>query len=391
MDKDIIRNMTKEDICTHLGDDYERFMGAVVPPIFQNSLFVKPKRKNQQNIDPENTYSYTRVSNPTTEIAEKKVAALEEGEAAKCFGSGMAAISSAIMHFISRDSHIITLRNIYGPTKTFIESYMKRFGVQVTFVSGESIEEFERAVRPNTSLIYLESPVSFVFTMQDLVQVANLAKSKGIATVIDNSWATPLFQNPIRFGIDMVVHTASKYLGGHSDIVAGVIVGKKEDMEQIAHNERALLGGIMDPHQSWLLIRGIRTLPVRIRQHQENTIKVAEFLENHAKVEKVLYPGLKSHPQYELGKSQMTGYSGLMSFIPRGDDAAILDFADSLEYFQIGPSWGGFESLIVPIGVGINDEYSKKSGIPRGLVRIHVGLENSDTLIRDLDRCLNFL
>jgi cystathionine beta-lyase/cystathionine gamma-synthase len=382
------KHTSKEDICTHLGDDYSRFMGAIVPPIYQNSLFVQPTEAN--NIL-EQEYSYTRINNPTTEIAEKKIAALEEGEDAKCFSSGMAAISSAIMHYISKDCHVICVKNVYGPTRDFLENYLTKFGVETTFVNGEDVDEIERAIRNNTTLIYLESPSSLVFSMQDLEKVANLAKSYSIGTIIDNSYSTPLFQNPIKYGLDMVVHTASKYLGGHSDIVAGVLISRKEIIESIAYKERALFGGIMDPHQSWLLIRGLRTLPVRVKQHQENAMKVANFLEGHPKVKHIFYPGLKSHPQYELGKKQMTGYTGLMSFVPEGSSEDINKFVDNLRYFQNGCSWGGFESLVVKLGVGRTREELEKMCIPDGLVRIHVGLENVNTLIDDLNRGLSLI
>ncbi len=373
-------NWTKEDICAHLGDDYDRYLGAIVPPIFQNSLFTRKTT--------DHGYVYTRVSNPTTEIAEQKIAALEEGQSAKCFSSGMGAISAAIMYWMSKDSHVVCIRSAYGPTREFLSSYLQSFGVDVTFVKSGSTSEIEQAIRPNTKLIFLESPSSHLFEMQDLQAVAALAKSHGIATIIDNTWATPLYQNPLKYGIDMVVHSASKYLGGHSDIIGGVLIGQADMMETIMHRERALFGSNMDPHQSWLLTRGLRTLPVRMRQHQESAMQVAAFLESHPLVERVLYPGLESHPQYELGKRQMTGYSGIMSFVPKGNDQAIMDMIHSLRYFELGPSWGGFESLINTPGVGINEEMSVMTGIPQGLVRISVGLEQPQSLMEDLDQAL---
>ncbi|NLO82545.1 MAG: PLP-dependent transferase [Clostridiales bacterium] len=376
---------TAQDICTHLGDDYDRFFGAVVPPIFQNSLFVDYELSGEEQ---EGRYNYTRLSNPTIEIAEQKIAALEKGEAALCFSSGMAAISTAIFYWVSTGSHVIMVKNAYSPARNFIELLHDKFGVEFTLVSGEKLEEYERSIRPNTKLIYLETPSSLVFTLQDLESVAKLAKSYGIATIVDNSWATPIFQNPLEFGIDMVVHSASKYLAGHSDIIGGVIVSRKDIIHAIQYGERCLLGGIMDPHQAWLLIRGLRTLPVRMKQHQESALEIAQFLEQHPVVERVLYPGLKSHPQYELGKKQMKGYSGVLGFITKGNPDKVLEFVDSLQYFKKGPSWGGFESLIAPVGVGMDEETSKKTGIPIGTIRISVGLESVDTLIDCLDRGL---
>lgn len=379
--KDMNEKLSKENICAHLGDDYNRFHGAIVPPIFQNSLFTR-KEENHG-------YVYTRISNPTIEIAEKKLAALEEGEEARCFSSGMAAITAALMHWLNKDSHVICLRNVYGPVNEFLSNYMSRFGITTTYVKGDSIDEIEGLIRLNTKVIYLESPVSNVFGLQDLKRIAELAKSHDIATVVDNTWATPMYQNPLKFGVDMVVHSASKYLGGHSDIISGVVIGKKIAMEALMHNERALFGASMDPHQAWLLIRGLRTLPLRMKQHQESAKIIASFLENHSKVDRVLYPGLPSHPQYELGKQQMTGYSGLMSFIPKGEQDNVMRSMKSLHYFEEGPSWGGFESLFNTPGIGISEQVSEQTGIPRGLIRISVGLENVDSLVNDLDDALN--
>jgi len=376
----------KEDICTHLGDEYDRFEGAIVPPIFQNSLFVQP-----EGIMGDGDYIYTRVSNPTTEVAEKKIAALEGGEAAKCFASGMAAITAGIMHFIEKDCHIITIKNVYGPTRKFFDNYLKKFGVEVTFVMGDDLEEIKSAIRPNTKLIYLESPSSFVFRMQDIEAIAGLAKEHDIRTIIDNTWATPIYQNPLSYGIDLVVHTASKYLGGHSDIVAGVAVGSQELISAIAAEERELFGGIMDPHQSWLLTRGLRTLMVRLRQHEANGLKVAHYLVGHSKVKRVYYPCLKEHPRHDLCQKYLSGGNGLLSFELDISDEKIIQFIKNLEYFQLGPSWGGFESLVVAPTLGMDQEELERLALPKGLVRIHVGLENVGTLINDLASALEKL
>jgi cystathionine gamma-lyase len=227
--------------------------------------------------------------------------------------------------------------------------------------------------------------------MQDIRAVAELAKSRGIATIIDNTWATPLYQNPLRYGVDMVVHSASKYLGGHSDIVGGVIITSQETAEAVQHHERSLYGAVMDPHQAWLLTRGLRTLPVRMAKHMETAMRVAKFLEEHPLVERVFYPGLESHPQYELGRRQMTGYSGLMSFIPKGAVRPINEMAEVLDVFEVGPSWGGFESLIAFVGAGISREESERTGTPQGLVRIAVGLESAESIMEDLDRGLRHI
>ena len=375
---------TKSDIVTHVGDEYAEFMGAIVPPIFQNSLFLKPTPYN--GIPEDNEFVYTRVNNPTIDIAERKIAALECAEAAACFSSGMGAISAAIMHFVKKDCHIIAPHTIYGPTRTFITKYLaEKFGVTHTFVHGSDLEEIKAAIRPETTLIYLESPSSLVLYMQDIEEIAKIAKEHGIGTAIDTTYATPLHQNPYTYGIDLVCHTASKYMGGHSDIVAGVVAGSKEMIAQIAHEERELLGSCMDPHQAWLLIRGLRTMPVRVKAHGESGLKVAKWLQQHPCVKEVFYPGLDSHPQKELvDKYLKGGLNGLIGFVYDGSAEQAREFMYSLKMFQYGVSWGGFESLVAPGSVGLTDEEAAAIGMPANVIRIHVGLEDVDTLIADL-------
>ncbi len=375
-----------DDICTHLGDDYAQYLGSIVPPIFQNSLFVKPTPYNGV---PDTGYAYTRVSNPTIEIAEKKIAALEGAEGALCFSSGMAAISSAIMHFVRKDSHVVYVASSYGPTRSFITGYLaNRIGLTYTAVRGSDVEDIEQAIQPNTALIYLESPSSSVFRMQDLAAVAKIAKAHQIGTVIDNTYATPLHQHPLQYGIDISCHTASKYMGGHSDIVAGALAANAEIIESIQHNERELYGSNMDPHQAWLLIRGLRTLPVRLAQHGKSGLKVAQFLEQHPKVKQVFYPGSASYEQQDLFNQYLSGTNGLISIVPHGSTEQIQEFIYSCKLFQYGVSWGGFESLIHGNTVGLSEEQAAKVDCPANLVRIHVGLEDVDSLIADLDQAL---
>ena len=381
--------LKKEDICTHLGDDYAKFMGAIVPPIFQNSLFVKPTPTNGV---PDSGYVYTRVCNPTTEIAEKKIAALEGADGALCFSSGMAAISSAILHFVRDNCHVVYVASSYGPTRTFLTQYCaNRFGVTTTPVKGVTTEEVEAAIRPNTKLIYLESPSSGVFRLQDIEAIAQIAKSKGIGTIIDNTYATPLHQNPLRYGIDIAVHTASKYMGGHSDIVAGALAANAEIIESIQHQERELLGSIMDPHQSWLLTRGLRTLPLRLKQHGANGRQVAQYLEQHPKVEQVFYPGSETFQQKELFRRYLSGTNGLISFVPKGTVEQVRQFMYDLKVFQFGVGWGGFESLVINITVGYTPEQAEAVDCPVNLVRIHCGLEDADSLIADLEQAFEKL
>src|SRR5688500_5030923 len=302
-----------ETLCAHAGDEPSRFLGAPVPPIYQNSLFTVPDAESffkRGERRPEG-YDYTRVANPTTDVLEAKLAALERTEAARCFGSGMAAVAAAILHGVRAGEHIVAVETAYGPTRQLLTEYLPRFRIGVTFVPGDDPEQFEAAARPDTRLFYLESPSSLVFRLQDLPAVAQIARQRGVLTVIDNSWASPYFQNPVQFGIDLVLHSATKHLGGHSDLVAGVIMGAREHLDPIRRWEGELLGGILDPFAAWLLLRGIRTLPLRMDRHQQNALAAAQFLEGHPAVARVHYPGLASHPQHGLARRQLRGSSGL--------------------------------------------------------------------------------
>ena len=369
------------DICAHLGDDYDRYLGAIVPPVFQNSLFT---RKNENH-----GYSYSRINNPTIEILEKKLAALEHAPAARVFASGMAAISATISSLLQAGDHVLALSSSYYPVTAFLNREMTKYGVEVTFLKEFSIEKIEENIRPNTKLFYLESPSSNIFKVSPLREIAKRAHRAGAKAVIDNTWATPLYQKPLELGFDYSIHSATKYLGGHSDIIGGVVLGDEEHLNGIRDWERSAWGACMDPFAAWLLIRSLRTLEVRMERHSASGMKVAQFLANHPRVKKVYYPGLEENEGHAQAEKQMTGYSGLMSFIPDGDFDAIHKMVKSLEVFEEGPSWGGFESVINTPGVLDNPEYLEFTGIPKGLVRISVGLEEPDTLIHDLDHALN--
>ena len=386
-------------ILSHYAEDRENNNGAVVPPIYQNSLFTF---KDWDAIDkafddPVNNCIYTRGRNPSVAMVEEKIAKIAGGEKAKLFSSGMGAISSAIMHYVKAGDHVITINNIYGPTNNFFNKYLReKINLDITFVSGESVEEIKNSIRDNTKLIYLESPATAVYTLQDIQAITTLAKKHGIHTIIDNTWATPIFQKTLDMGIDLEVHSCSKYLSGHSDVVAGVVIGKAKDIDEIFLNEHALFGAKLAPFEAWLIMRSLRTLPIRMKQHQENAMEVATFLENHPKIKQVLYPGLKSFPQYELGRKQMTGCTGLLSFILDSENLDdIKTFFNSLELFKIGVSWGGHESLIFAPAIGylkeLPPEQFKAMGISLGTMRISVGLEDCDDLIQDLTQALEYV
>ena len=306
----------------------------------------------------------------------------------------MGAISSSILHYVNCGDHIISIKNVYGPANNFMNVYLKeKCNIETTFVEGKKIEDFENAIRENTKLIYLESPSSAVFSLQNIKQVAALAKKHNIKTIIDNTWATPIFQRPLEMGIDLEVHSCSKYFGGHSDIVAGIVVGKEADVKSIFDREHAFLGAKMSPFEAWLILRSLRTLKIRMMQHQENALAVAKYLNNHPKVKKVMYSGLENFDQYELAKEQMKGFSGLMGFVINSDNLDdIKKFFNSLKCFRIGVSWGGHESLIYAPAISYLKEMPKEQfdamGISLGVMRISVGLEDYNDLIADLDEAL---
>ena len=390
------KNKKSETLLMHSFENNGEYHGAVVPPIFQNSLFTF---KNWEAIDAAfddraSNYIYSRGKNPNVEMVEKKIAELANGEQAQLFPSGMAAITAACLHCLEPNAHVIAIKNIYGPANLFLTGYLaKKMNITVTFVSGKEINEFENAIQESTRLIYLESPSTAVFSLQDLPKIAELAKEYKIKTIIDNTWATPVFQKPLDMGIDLEVHSCSKYLGGHSDLIGGIVIGKKIDIESIFLNEYELLGAKTAPQEAWLLLRSLRTLPVRMEKHQSSTLKVAEFLESHSKVKTVLYPGLKSFPQYELGKKMLKGYTGLLSFKLKTEKLEeIKSFVNALQIFQIGVSWGGHESLVYVPAISylkeLNESQFNNMGISLGDVRISIGLEHVDDLIDDLNKAL---
>ncbi len=384
-----------ETILSHDGKNAHS-KGAVVPPIYQNSLFTMESWDDADKTfdDRVNNYIYTRGNNPSVRIVEDKLAEVSGGESAKLFASGMGAISASILSCIKKECHVIAIKNIYGPTNNLLESYIKpKFDIETTYVSGTNIQEFKDSIQENTTLIYLESPSSVIFNLQDIEAIVHIAKPKGIKTIIDNTWASPIFQKPLAMGVDLEIHSCSKYIGGHSDVIAGVVIGSKKDISSLFTKEFELIGAKMAPFEAWLLLRSLRTLKIRMDQHQKSALTIACFLENHPKIEKVNYPGLESFPQYELGKKQMSGYGGLMSFrLKTNDLVKVKAFFNELDLFQIGVSWGGHESLIYAPAISylkeLNKEQFEGMGISLGDMRISIGLENAQDLIDDLNQSL---
>ncbi|HYG58521.1 MAG TPA: PLP-dependent aspartate aminotransferase family protein [Symbiobacteriaceae bacterium] len=381
-------------LAAHAGDDPFLFLGAAAPPIVQTSTFVFDSYEALEEAfsTPSEHFIYTRGNNPTVRVAEEKIAALEGAEACRLLGSGMAAISSAIMTFLKAGDHVISLKTLYSPAYNFLAKYLPRFGVETTFIDGTDVAEFEAALRPNTRLFYLESPTSMVFKLQDLSAVTALARRHGIRTAIDNSYCTMLLQRPLELGVDLSIYSATKYLNGHSDVVAGAVVGSRELIEQINRMEHPLLGGIIGPFEAWLIARGLRTMPVRMRQHQENTARVVEYLAGHPKLKAIYYPNHPSHPQYELACRQQKGSSSLLSFeIDTRELATVKRFVNSIQYFGLGVSWGGFESLMMVPLVAQSRELPPERWQSPGLIRAHIGLEDPQDLIEDLDQALGRL
>lgn len=379
-------------IINHLGEEREKYFNAITPPVFQTSNYAfKTVDDLRKAIASEKeSYIYSRGNNPVTDILCRKIAALEDTDEALAFASGMAAISSSIISFIRSGDHIISVRNNYSWTNILMTRFLPRFGVETTFVDGRHTENFERAIRKNTRLIYLESPNSLTFEIQDIEAVASIARQAGITTLIDNSYSTPLTQSPASMGVDIVLHSASKYLGGHSDIVAGIVCGSTENITRIFNNEYLGLGGIISPFNAWLMLRGLRSLPARIEKISDTTTKVVEYLENHPLVSEVLYPLSPKHPQYELARKQMLKPTGLFSVRLSVTDRSKTElFINNLRQFLIGVSWGGHESLVFP-ALSFDEERTKE-GYSNNLIRFYVGLDEPDSLIADLEQAFRKL
>lgn len=372
----------KETLLQHLGEECKHY-GAVTPPIFQNSLFVFESCaafKAEAACEHGSSRFYSRVGNPSTETAEAKIAMLEGTEACRLVGSGMSAIMSVILGCTHTGSHVVTVESVYGPVREVLTNYLNKFGVTCSFVDGTCTDEVLDAIQPNTSLVYLESPTSLTFRLQDLAAIAKECRSRDIPTAIDNTYATPFLQNPAALGIDYVIHSCTKYIGGHSDVVAGAICCSHANMESIRKYEVSNIVSALSPFNAWLLNRGLRTLNLRIRHHEESGNTVAAWLEDQPWIERVHHVGLPSHPQFALFKSQMSGSGGLFSFEPKVQDSARCEaFIDALEIFGIGVSWGGFESLALTMPIT-----SQRWQEPHQFMRIFIGLEDTADLIADL-------
>ncbi|CUU03598.1 cystathionine gamma-lyase [Armatimonadetes bacterium GBS] len=377
--------MRFETAAIHAGQPPDPTTGSVIVPIYATSNFVRT------SIDQTDGYEYSRVSNPTRAAAETCLATLEGARYALLFGSGMAA-ETAILGLLKPGDHVVCTRDVYGGTVSLMNRIAPQRGIQVSYVNALDPQQVADAIQPNTRMLWLESPTNPLTYVLETPALVEIAKAHGLLTVFDNTFATPYLQNPLQWGVDIVVHSVTKYLGGHSDIIGGALVYNRDDLHDPLWDQQAVGGGILSPFESWLLLRGMKTLAVRMRAHCENAMAVARFLEEHPKVERVLYPGLPSHPHHERAKRLMRGFGGMVAVYLKTDRAGVNRFCTGMRYFRLASSLGGVESLVgYPATMShssLTPEERAAQGITDNLVRLSVGIEHIDDLIADLDSAL---
>ena len=379
-------------ILNELGEDRENYFNAIAPPIIQTSNFAFGKLEDLSEAlkDEMSAYLYSRGLNPTVDILRKKLAALDGAEDCLVFASGASAIFASVLANVKSGDHIISVKDPYTWAQRMFDVILPRFKVTTTYIDGTQIENWENATQSSTTLYYLESPNSWDFALQDLKAVASLAKSRGILTIIDNSYCTPLHQRPIDLGIDLALQTATKYIGGHSDVLGGVLSGSHAMIKNIFDSEYLNTGSGIQPFNAWLLIRGLRSLPARLERITKTTGEVLHFLKGHQKIESVIFPFNESFPQYELARRQMTGACGLLTMVLNvSRKAQIVKFCESLEHIMMAVSWGGHESLVIPKCTGLKDDEFNASKGEHRYVRMYVGLEDADYLVSDLSQALD--
>jgi len=364
--------------------------GPLSTPIYQTSTFEVTD--NEEELRATHTdHFYTRYGNPTNTVAEKTIAALEGVDAALTFASGMGAITTTVMALLQSGDHVVAQRDIYGGANKFLSQWLPKMGIETTFVDTTDYDQHARAIRPNTRLLYLESPTNPTLRVVDFKKVAALAKHHKLHSMIDATFGTPINQHPAEFGIDLIMHSGTKYLSGHTDLICGVVASRHELIERIWET-RTTLGNCMDPHASWMLVRGLKTLAVRVARQNENAHRVAEFLADHAKVRSVHYPFLKSHPQYDLAHEQMSGGGGMVSFEVEGTGEDARRVSEAMRLFTLAPSLGGAESLVsIPVLTShamVPAAERAKMGVTEQMLRLSVGIENADDLIADLEHAL---
>ena len=380
--------MRFETIAIHAGNRPDVTTGAISVPIHQTSTFVF------EDVGKTRGWDYSRTANPTRKVLEDTIAQLEGGKAGFAFATGMAA-ETTVMHLLKTGDHVISGDDVYGGTYRLFQDVMRAFGLEFTFLRMDNGERIEEAIKPNTRMLWLETPSNPLLNIVDIEMAVDIAKKHKLLTVADNTFATPYFLRPIEYGIDLVVHSTTKYLNGHCDVVGGAVVTTTDELTQRVQFLLNAMGTCASPFDCWLVLRGIETLPVRMKKHEENAIAVANFLKGHPAVKKVFYPGLESHPGHEIAKRQMRGFGGVVSFELRGGVEGVKPFLKKLKAFSLAESLGGVASLAehpdTMSHASMPKNYRGKVGITEELIRLSVGLENVDDLTEDLEQALEGL
>lgn len=369
----------------HSGQEPDQSTGAIVPPIHQSSTF------QMHDLDPSQGYVYSRLGNPTRHALEECLPNLEGGRFGLAFGSGLAAETTAL-HLLKQGDHVISAADVYGGTYRLFAEVLSKWGLAFTFVDATDLDSIVAAMRPTTRMVWIESPTNPMLQIIDIAGAAAAAHSHGALLVVDNTFASPFFQKPLALGADIVSHSTTKYLGGHSDVIGGALVVSSQELYERLKPLQSLIGAVPGPFDAWLVLRGIKTLAVRMRQHEENALTVARYLAAHPKVHKAHYPGLPEHPQHELAARQMSGFGGMVSFELRPDLKVVRHFLRSLQIFSMAVSLGGVESLMAHPATmthgSVPEEIRLRYGITDGLIRCSVGLEDKEDLLWDLEQAL---
>jgi len=382
------------NILNHLGENREEYYNSVAPPVFQSSNFCysSVQQMREALVNEMDSPFYTRGYNPTVATLRQKLAALAGAEDALVFSSGSAAIAAAVMSCVKAGDHVVCVQKPYSWTNKLLNNYLNRFGIETTMIDGREISNFEKAIQPNTRLFMIETPNSITFELQDIKAVTALAKKHDISVICDNSYATPLYQQTISMGVDLEAHSATKYLNGHSDIVAGALMGSKKRIRAIMQSEFMTLGAIISPWEAALMLRGLRTLPLRLGKSDENGQKIVAFLTKHPKVEKVYYPFSPQFEQFEMAKKQMTGCGGMFTIqLKTNDMVAVERFCDHLKMFLLACSWGGYESLAFPMAALQSSLNYDQNSLSPNIIRFYAGLEDANDLIADLSAALDVI
>ncbi len=391
-----LKKMGMDTICIHAGHK-ENPEGAVVTPIYQTSTFKFKDSDHGARLfkGEEEGYIYTRMRNPTVEAMEDAVAALEGGYKALGCASGMAAVHTLFASLLKSGDHVVCCNAAYGPTIVILNTFFAKYGVETTFVDTSDLEAVSHAMKDNTKLIFVETPGNPTLVISDIAEICKIAQKYNAKVAVDNTFMSPIYQRPFELGADYVMHSMTKFLNGHADVVAGIIIAKNEADYLLFRKTLNMLGGVIDPFNSFLVHRGLRTLAMRVKLQTENAIKIADFLENHPKVERVFFPGLPSHPQYEIAKKQMTGFGSMIAIELKGGFDAGKKLMDNIELFALAVSLGGVESLIQhPASMthaGMGREARLEGNITDGLVRIAVGCENVEDLLDAMKHGLDLI